>query len=130
MTILIKQARIIDSNSPFNGQSADIFIENGIIAQVANSISKKADQEIEIDGLCVSPGWVDVFANFADPGYEFKESLETGAAAAAAGGFTDVFVIPNTKPVIDSKSQAEYISRRSKSLPATIHPIGAISKGT
>jgi dihydroorotase len=79
--------------------------------------------------LHLSPGWVDVFAHFADPGYEYKETLETGARAAAAGGYTDVFVIPNTKPVIDSKTQAEYISQKSRSLPVTVHPIGAISKG-
>ena len=128
MTILIKQARIIDSNSPFNGQTADIFIENGIIAQIATSIPKKADQEILVEGLCVSPGWVDVFANFADPGYEFKETLETGAAAAAVGGFTDVFVIPNTNPVIHNKAGVEYLVQKGKSLPVNIHPIGAITR--
>jgi len=128
MTILIKQARIIDSNSPFNGQTADIFIENGIIAQIATSIPKKADQEILVEGLCVSPGWVDVFANFADPGFEFKETLETGAAAAAAGGFTDVFVIPNTNPVIHNKAGVEYLVQKGKSLTVNIHPIGAITR--
>ncbi|NOT51251.1 MAG: dihydroorotase, partial [Chitinophagaceae bacterium] len=78
MKLLIKQARIVDPSSPFNGQITDIFIENGIITKVAATISAKADKEIKIDGLHVSPGWVDVFANFADPGYEFKETLETG----------------------------------------------------
>ena len=55
-----------------------------------------ADKEINFPNLHVSPGWIDIFANFADPGNEFKETLETGAAAAAAGGYTDVMVIPNT----------------------------------
>ncbi len=130
MKLLIKQARVVDPQSPFNGQIADIFIEDGIITQINNVISVKADKEINITGLHVSPGWVDVFANFADPGYEFKETLETGAAAAAAGGYTDVMVIPNTNPVIHNKAGIEYIVQKSKSLPVNIHPIGAITKNT
>ncbi|MES1217391.1 MAG: dihydroorotase, partial [Bacteroidota bacterium] len=128
MTILIKLARIVDPSSPLNGQITDIFIENGIISKIGNKLNIKADEIIEIENLCVSPGWMDVFANFADPGYEFKETLETGSAAAAAGGYTDVMVIPNTNPVIQSKSNVEYIIQKSKQFPITIHPIGAVSK--
>ena len=128
MTILIKQALLVDPASPFNGQITDIFIENGIIKKIDKKLSVKADKEISIQGLHVSTGWMDIFANFADPGYEFKETLETGAAAAAAGGYTDVMIIPNTNPVIHSKTNVEYIVQRSKSLAVTIHPIGAITK--
>jgi dihydroorotase len=130
MTILIKQAIVIDPHSPFNGQITDIFIDNGIIGQIGPNLSAKADKEISIPRLYVSPGWMDSFANFADPGYEFKETLETGARSAAAGGFTDVMVIPNTNPVIHNKSGVEYIVQKSKSLPVTVHPIGAITKNT
>jgi dihydroorotase len=77
MKILIKQVTVVDPLSSFNGQSADILIENGTIAQIATTISAKADKEIAAEGLCVSPGWVDVFAHFGDPGFEFKETLET-----------------------------------------------------
>jgi dihydroorotase len=128
MKLLIKQARVVDPSSPFNDKITDIFIENGIITQVGNKITGKADKEIKIDGLHVSPGWVDVFANFADPGYEFKETLETGAAAAAAGGYTDVMIIPNTNPAVHNKSGVEYLAQKSGSLPVNIHPIGAITK--
>lgn len=128
MKLIIKQARIVDPSSPFNGQIIDIFIEKGIITQISNNISADADKEINIPGLHVSPGWVDVFANFADPGHEHKETLETGAVAAAVGGYTDVLIIPNTNPVIDNKSGIEYIIQKSKSLPVNIHPIGAITK--
>ncbi|OQY94362.1 MAG: dihydroorotase [Sphingobacteriales bacterium UTBCD1] len=128
MNILIKQAKVVDPSSPFNGQTTDIFIENGIIKKTGKSLSLKANSVIDIKGLHVSPGWTDVFAHFCDPGYEFKETLETGAQAAAAGGYTDVMVIPNTKPVIDNKGQIEYIIQKSKSLPVNIHPIGAITK--
>jgi dihydroorotase len=130
MTILIKQARVVDPSSSINGQITDIFIENGIISKIEKNITDKADKTIEIKGLHVSPGWMDVFANFGDPGYEFKETLETGAAAAAAGGYTDVMVIPNTNPAIQSKANVEYIAQKTKQLPVTIHPIGALTKNT
>ena len=137
MNILIKQARVVDPSSSFNGQITDIFIENGIIQKIGKNLpagqaglSVKADKIIDIKGLHVSPGWMDVFANFADPGYEFKETLETGANAAAAGGYTDVMIIPNTNPAADNKGQIEYIVQKSKSLPVNIHPIGSITKNT
>jgi dihydroorotase len=130
MKILIKQARIVDPSSPHNGQTFDIFIENGLISKIDKKISTKADHEISVEGLHVSPGWMDVFANFADPGYEFKETLESGVAAAAAGGYTDVMIIPNTQPTTHNKSSIEYITRKSDSLPVTVHPIGAITKNT
>jgi dihydroorotase len=130
MNILIKQARVVDPTSPFNGQIADIFIENGIITRIGKNLSIKADKEISRDNLHLSPGWTDVFANFGDPGNEFKETLESGSAAAAAGGYTDVMLIPNTSPPIHNKSNVEYIVQKSRSLPVTIHPIGAITKNT
>ena len=128
MNLLIKNARVIDPGSPFNSQSADIFIEDGLIKKIGKSLSVKTDKEISADGLCVSPGWVDMFANFADPGYEYKESIESGCKAAASGGFTDVLVIPNTKPVIDTKSQVEYIVQKAKASPVSVHPIGAVTR--
>ena len=128
MTVLLQHVHIIDPSSSHHRTVNDIFIESGIITVIANSIERRADHVIKGDNLHVSPGWLDVFANFADPGYEFKETLDTGAIAAAAGGFTDVFVIPNTRPAIDTKSQVEYIRRKSETLPVNIYPIGAISK--
>jgi dihydroorotase len=128
MKLLIKQACITDPLSSHHGSIQDILVENGIIRDIAATISEKADQVIDLKGLQVSPGWVDIFSNFADPGFEFKETLETGSAAAAAGGFTDVFLIPDTQPVTDNKSQVEFIQHRNGGLPVTIHAIGAITK--
>ncbi len=128
MKLLIKQACITDPLSSHHGTIQDILIEKGIIREIAPSIDEKTDQIIEEQDLQVSPGWVDIFSNFSDPGFEFKETLETGSAAAAAGGFTDVFLIPDTQPVTDNKSQVEFIQHRSGSLPVTIHAIGAITK--
>jgi len=130
MKLLIKQARIVDPNSSLNGQISDIFIDDGIITGLGIEIKGSPDKEIKIPGIHVSPGWVDSFANFGDPGYEFKETLETGAAAAAAGGYTDIMVIPNTNPCIHNKSNVEYIVQKSKSLQVNVHPIGAITKNT
>lgn len=128
MKILIKRATIVDPSSPFNGQITDIFIDSGTIRKIGSGLSMEADQEITQEGLHVSPGWFDVFANFGDPGHEFKETLESGAAAAAAGGYTDVMIVPNTNPVLHNKANIEYIVQKTASLPVTIHPIGAVTK--
>ena len=128
MKILIRQAKVIDEQSPFNGLIKDILVEKGMISSIEDQIAGSADQIIESEELEVSIGWVDSFANFCDPGIEYKETLETGAAAAAAGGYTQVFVLPNTDPVVDNKSQVSYIVQQSNSLPVSILPIGAITK--
>ncbi len=128
MTILIRKARIQDPSSPFHQSVKDILISGGIITRIEDHIEELADQVVEKEGLTVCPGWVDIFSHFCDPGYEHKESLETGALAAAAGGFTHVFLVPNTSPAIHSKSQVEYIVEKSRNLPAWLHPIGAITK--
>lgn len=128
MRIVIKQATIISTSSPFNGKIKDILIEDGIITKIADSINDHPEKTIQQDGLCVSPGWMDIFANFADPGFEYKETIETGAKAAAAGGFTDVMLIPNCNPVTDNKSQTEYIKQKAQNVSVNIYPIGAITK--
>ena len=126
MKVLLKDV-IIASSFP-NSAFTDILIENGIISKIDKEIKVSADKVIQKENLHVSVGWMDCFANFCDPGNEHKETLETGSQAAAAGGYTEVMLIPNTQPVVHNKSQVEYIVQRSKYLPVTIHPIGAITK--
>ena len=128
MNIVLRGAKIIDAQSPYHQQVVDVFIQNGKFASIGQPINESIDKDIQIEGLCISPGWVDPFSHFCDPGYEYKETLETGAATAAAGGFTHVFLIPNTSPFIHNKSGIEYITQRSKYLPINLHPIGAITK--
>lgn len=128
MKVLIKNATIFSPSSPFHGKNKHVFIDNGIISKIGNNLKVTANKTIDVKGLCVSPGWMDCFANFCDPGEEYKETLESGANAAAAGGFTEVMLIPNTQPVVYNKSQVEYLIQKSKSLVVTIHPIGAITK--
>lgn len=128
MEILIKQATIYCSSSPFNGKTKDILIKDGVIVKIADNITANATEIFQQDGLCVSLGWVDIFADFADPGFEHRETIQTGIQSAAAGGFTDVFLIPNCNPVIDNKSQVEYILQKSNRTIVTLHPIGAVTK--
>ena len=127
MKVLIKNATILSLTGPFHGKIKNIFIENGIITKVGDD-EDKADETVDIAGLHVSAGWMDCFANFCDPGLEYKETLESGANAAAAGGFTEVMLIPNTQPAVSSKSQVEYLVQKGRSLPVSIHPIAAITK--
>lgn len=130
MTILIRQAHIIDPLSAFHKSTQDVFIDNGRISKIGSLTDQQADQVIEANNLHLSPGWVDVFAHFCDPGFEFKETLETGIAAAAAGGFTEVLLLPNTNPVVTGKSQVEYMVQKAKHSMVSVHPLGAVTKQT
>ena len=128
MTILLRQVKIADTKSPFNGLVKDILLQDHQIISISDKYKGEADQTIELKSAFVSPGFVDPFVHFCDPGMEHRETLHSGAEAAQQGGFTTVFVIPNTKPVIDTKSQVTYIKQHSQDLPIHILPIGALSK--
>lgn len=128
MTILVKQARIVCTGSPYHGQTVDILVVDGNLSKISPAIDAQADRIISYPGLHVSIGWFDLFAHFGDPGLEHKETLETGASAAAAGGFTDVLLVPNTQPALFSKSQIEYVVNKGLSLPVSIHPMGCITR--
>ena len=125
MTILLRQVKIADQHSPFNGQVKDILLQDAVLVSIQDHYDGKADQIIDLPGTIVSVGWVDPFTHFCDPGYEHRETLMTGAAAAQSGGFTTVFVVPNTQPVIDNKTQVNYIVQQQQHLPIEILPIGA-----
>ncbi len=126
--LILKQVRIIDPQSPHHLHTHDIYIADGIIQEIAESISKKGVEEISGKELAVSAGWLDMRANFRDPGFEYKEDLASGARAAAAGGFTAVALLPDTYPVLQSKSEIEYIRNASRTLPIDALPMGAISR--
>jgi len=128
MKLLIKKVLIADTNSPFSGLIKDILVVDRKIALISDEITSPADETIQAEGLTISLGWVDLFADFADPGYEYRESLESGAAAAIAGGYAHVFILPNTKPSIQNKPQVSYIIEKAKQLPVSVYPIGAVSK--
>ncbi len=128
MQVLIHQARVCDKRSGFHDKVVDILIEDGIIKDIAASLNVKADQVIDSEGLCVSPGWVDIIADYNEPGYEHKETIATGLKAAAAGGFTHVLLAPNTKPAISTKSVVEFVQQKAKGNAVSLHPLGAVSQ--
>ncbi len=127
MKILLKKTRIADPGSPYNGLVKDILIDNGTFTGINDEMAQGDDVQV-IENATISPGWVDTFSLSGDPGNEYKETLETLSAAAAAGGYTHAFMLPNTNPVVQNKSQVEYIVQRSKSLPIHIYPLGAVTK--
>ena len=130
MTILVRQALIKDKHSSHFNTVKDILISNGVITEIGDSIKTKADEILDAKGKSVTPGWVDIFTVGTDPGFEFKDDLRSLSNSAAAGGFTHVFVSPNTNPVTQSKTGIDYIINSSKELHCSIHPIGAVTKNT
>lgn len=126
MNLLIKSATIIDPNSPFHQQVADILIEKGFISKIAPNLEADAEL-IEADGQYVVPGFFDLNCNIGELGLETKEDLHTGTAAAAAGGFTGVALMPNTAPPVHSKSEVEYLLNRAKKNLVDVYPLGTIS---
>lgn len=128
MSILLRQVKIADKASPFHNKVKDILIKDQKIVSITDQYDGKADAIFDKSGASVSPGWVDPFVHFCDPGMEHRETLESGAAAAQNGGFTTVFTIPNTQPIVDNKSQITYIKQQSNHLPINVYPIGALSK--
>jgi dihydroorotase len=128
MKLLIQQARIIDPNSSSNGKVSDILIENGVITAIRENIHVEKEMEVfHAENLHVSPGWFDMQANFRDPGYEYKEDLSSGSAAAAFGGFTGVALMPSTNPPLHSKSEVEYIVNKTRNSTVEIYPVGTLS---
>lgn len=129
MNLFIRSARIIDPTSKHHLQTRDIVIKRGIITQIGFRLkNENSYKEVAASHLCVSPGWVDLFCFFADPGFEHKEDILSGIRAAAAGGFTMVCVMPNTKPALHSKSEIEYVVNKSRNAIVDVKPIGAVSR--
>lgn len=129
MSILIKKGFVIDPATGTKG-TRDILILGDKIEKVQEDINVEADQVIFADGMYVMPGFVDLHVHLREPGFEYKETIATGAMAAARGGFTTICPMPNTKPAIDNKYMIEYINMKAKE-EAAVHvlPIGAITKG-
>jgi len=128
VSILIKGGRVVDPGR-FVG-IADVLIQDGKIAAVGSNLSAPADSRIvQAEGKLVLPGFVDVHVHFREPGFEYKETIQSGSAAAVAGGFTTVCCMPNTSPINDNQAVTEFILERSRAAGlANVLPIGAITK--
>jgi dihydroorotase len=128
--LIIRNGRVID---PASGLDAirDVLIEDGRIAAVEGTLNAPDAEEFDATGLVVAPGFIDMHVHLREPGFEYAETIETGARAAAAGGFTSVCCMPNTSPVNDNPTVTSYIIERAKhSAVVNVFPIGAITRNS
>lgn len=129
MQLLIKNGQVIDTANKINEQK-DILVINGKIAEIGVGLVTKDVEIIDAKGLFVLPGFVDAHCHLREPGFEYKEDIESGTKSAAAGGFTSIACMPNTNPVVDNKAVVAYIINTAKEKGVVnVFPIGAISKG-
>jgi len=132
MKLLLKGGRLVDPASG-RDETVDIQILDGRIERIAGSIAPtKGFEEIDLRGKIIAPGFIDMHVHLREPGFEHKETIESGCASAAAGGFTAVCCMPNTNPAIDDESVARYVREKGKAVCGgivDIFPIGAATKG-
>lgn len=125
--MLIKNAEIVLPEKVVKG---DILVKSGKIAKIAENIEADGEEIVDATGLTAFPGLIDMHVHLREPGFEYKEDIESGSKAAVHGGFTQVCCMPNTKPVADNKAVIGYIRRRGEEVDlCKIRPIGAITKG-
>jgi dihydroorotase len=130
MPIVIKNGRVIDPASNTD-RVADVLIVDGRVAGVAPNLSSPNAEVFDASGMIVAPGFIDMHVHLREPGFEHAETIESGSRAAAAGGFTSICCMPNTKPVNDSPMVTSYIVERGRSQAVVnVFPIGAITKGS
>ncbi|MGB6865849.1 MAG: dihydroorotase [Candidatus Aminicenantaceae bacterium] len=129
MKLLIKNGRVVDPESQTDDK-LDILIDNGRIADINKNIKTEAQRSIDATGLIVAPGFIDMHVHLREPGQENKETIRTGARAAAKGGFTSIACMPNTAPINDNVSVTDYIvSEAQKSAVVNVFPIAAVTIG-
>src|SRR6516162_9908528 len=130
MSIVIRNGRVIDPASGTD-RVADVLIVDGRIAGVTPSLSSPKAEVYDATGMVVAPGFIDMHVHLREPGFEHAENIESGSRAAAAGGFTSICCMPNTKPVNDSATVTSYIVQQAKAKAVVnVFPIGAITKGS
>ncbi len=129
MSTLLKNATIIDTTSPYHNQKKDILISNGKLEKIANSIPNKDNYTvIELENLYISCGWFDTSVSLGEPGFEERETIKHGLEVAAKSGFTSIAVNSNTNPVIDSKSDVEFLISKAFNSATKLYPIAALTK--
>ena len=109
---------------------ADILVQEGKIVKIAKNIPVSGEREIDASGKHIFPGLIDMHVHLRDPGYEYKEDIESGSKAAVKGGFTQICCMPNTSPIMDNKVVVSYVKHKAQEVGlCKVHPIGAITKG-
>ena len=130
MDTFIRKALIVDPTSPYNGQTKDLLLSGETIREIADDIPLEDRQWRRVDekGLCVSPGWMDTACRFGEPLYEEAETLESGARAAARGGFTAVARASPKNCPTDSRQKVEFFVEKSASLSVNLYPVGTATQ--
>jgi len=129
MKLLIKNGHVVDPANKIDGSPLDLLIEKGKILKVAKAIKANGVKTIDAKGKIVAPGLLDIHVHFREPGQEYKEDLYTGLRAAVKGGFTGVCPMPNTKPVIQTQADVEFVMHKSKNFQlALVFPIAAVTR--
>ncbi len=123
--MILKNLTVVDSQSSFDQKKVHLVLEKGHIKEILPA-SKKVSSAIDYNGSFVSPSWVDGFAHFKDPGEQMAEDIYSGSIAAFHGGFTDVFLNPNTNPPIEKTADILYVLSQNKHPCVKIHPIGSV----
>lgn len=126
MKILIQSPEILHPNSPFHQKEKNVLIHNGRIAAIGDK-NFSADQTIKAEGMKLSIGWLDLGTFIGDPGLEYKEDLESGLRTAAAGGFTELAMLPNTQPCVQTKNEISYLLRGNERRLVQIHPLASVT---
>ena len=128
-SIAIRNGRVVDAASGFDG-SADLLLSNGRIARIGDVSADSGDAAIDATGLIVTPGLIDMHVHLRQPGFDNKETVASGTAAAAAGGFTTICCMPNTRPVLDSADSLRLLDAKiAAEARVRVLPIAAISVG-
>lgn len=128
MDILIQNGRIIDPASK-RDEVADVYVADGKVKAIGKDLNDPAEKVIDATGLFVMPGFIDLHVHLREPGLEHKETIATGAAAAARGGYTTICAMPNTKPVVDSREVVEAIYKKAENVKCHVLQVGAVTKG-
>jgi dihydroorotase len=128
--LIIRNGRVVDPASGLDSV-ADVLIEENRIAAVGEKLQVSGAEKFDASGLIVAPGFIDMHVHLREPGFEYAETIESGARAAAAGGFTTICCMPNTSPVNDNATVTSYIIERAeRHAVVNVLPIGAITKGS
>ncbi|MFN3841455.1 MAG: dihydroorotase [Cyclobacteriaceae bacterium] len=128
MKVLIQSAKILDPNSPFHKKIRNVVIQNGRITDIGEK-NYPADKVIKAEGMLLSIGWFDLGTYVGDPGMEQKEDLDSVTRAAVAGGFTELALLPNTEPAIQTKNDITYLTRGNDSRLVQVHALASVTRG-
>ena len=131
MKIIIREAKVIDSESSYHNKTVDILIVDGNIKKIGASISNSENAtEIKLDNLHVSQGWFDSSVSLGEPGFEDRETIANGLNVAARSGFSAIALQPNSYPIIDNQSQINFVTTKANGFATQLFPIGALTKGS